>query len=161
MNEERAGSKPFVEGLTLPPFQLSPAAALSEVFRQHTDGRRDIDMRKIVAIALVTAVLLIALAVAANASPTRNIKYVRVGETADGQPVYVAVIQLKYMHAALAARVFGGQVIPDQNTMMYRPSDSQNYGRDNSRYNNGRNNSRSYMDNDIHSGYSRQYQTRY
>jgi len=108
-------------------------------------------MRRIILLTLVTTVLLIAAAVAANASPTRTIKYLKVGETTDGQPLYIALIQLKYMDAALAAEIFGGQALPGQNMMTYGPSASRNYG-SNNRRSDGRNTGRRYGNNDTRRG---------
>ena len=118
-------------------------------------------MRRIALVTLLTAVLLIAAAVAANASPTRTIKYLKMGETADGQPLYIAIIQLKYMDAALAAEIFGGQALPGQNMMIYRPSDSRNYGSNNSRRGDERNTGRRYGSNDTRRGGASRYEDRY
>jgi len=117
-------------------------------------------MRRIALVTLVTAVLLVAAAVAADASPTRTIKYLKVGETTDGQPLYIAFIQLKYMDAALAAEIFGGQALPGQNMMIYRPSASRNYG-SNNRRSDGRNTGRRYGSNDMRRGHSSRSGDRY
>ncbi len=61
------------------------------------------------------------------AAPGHSVQYLRIGQTADGQPVYVAFIQLNYMSAALAADIFGGQVISGQNTMAYGAFNGQGY----------------------------------
>jgi len=118
-------------------------------------------MRRIMLVTLLTAVLLVAAAVAANASPTRSIKYVKVGVTADGQSLYIALIQLKYMDATLAAEIFGGQALPGQNMMIYRPSDSRNYSSNDSRRGDGRNTGRRYESNDTHRGRGSRYENHY
>ncbi len=118
-------------------------------------------MRRIMLVTLATAVLLVAAAVAANASPTRTIKYVKVGETADGQTLYIAFIQLKYMDATLAAEIFGGQALPGQNMMIYRPSDSRNYGSNNSRRGDERNTGRGYGSDDTRRGRGSRYENHY
>lgn len=64
-------------------------------------------------VVLIT-LMFVATALAAHAYPNREITYVRVGETADGQPVYMALMQMKYMDAALAAYIFGGQAVTSQ-----------------------------------------------
>ena len=118
-------------------------------------------MRRIILVTLATAVLLVAATVAANASPTRSIKYLKVGETADGQPLYIALIQLRYMDATLAAEIFGGQALPGQNMMIYRPSDSRNYGSNNSRGSDGRNTGRRYESSDTRRDRGSRYENRY
>jgi len=118
-------------------------------------------MRRIILVTLATAVLLVAAAVAANASPTRTINYLKVGETADGQPLYIAIIQLKYMDATLAAEIFGGQALPGQNMMIYRPSDSRNYGTNNSSRSDERNTGRRYESNDTRRDRGSRYENRY
>jgi hypothetical protein len=78
-------------------------------------------VNRIVLVTGLMLVMLMAMTLAADASPTRQIQYVRVGQSTDGQPVYMALVPLKYMDSALGALLFGGQAFVGQQQQQYGP----------------------------------------
>lgn len=95
-------------------------------------------MTRAIMVTVLIAVMVLVVAAAATAYQTHKINYVKVGMTDDGRPVYVAIIQMNYIDAEVAARLFGGSAVSGSNSVMGRPSATQGYdGGANGRY--GRN----------------------
>lgn len=84
--------------------------------------------------AILIATMVLVTAAAASAYQTHKINYVKVGMTDDGRPVYIAIIQMNYMDAEVAARLFGGTAVSGGTGAQTRSSATQGYGGANSRY---------------------------
>ena len=89
-------------------------------------------MNRAILPAILVAVMILMAASAAFAAPKHKVNYVKVGMTDDGRPVYVAIIQMNYMNAELAARLFGGTAVSGQNSALARPPVTKGYSGRNS-----------------------------
>jgi len=92
-------------------------------------------MTRVILATMLIAVMVLVAAATASAYQTHKINYVKVGMTDDGRPIYLAIMQLNYMDADVAARLFGGTGVSGSHGAINRPSATQGYdGGANGRY---------------------------
>jgi hypothetical protein len=114
-------------------------------------------MTRVILATILIAVMVLVAAATATAYQTHKVNYVKVGMTDDGRPIYLAIIQLNYMDADLAARLFGGTGVSGATGVTGRSPATQGYdGGANGRY--GRSDGYSP---DYGQGYGRGYDQRY
>jgi len=87
-------------------------------------------VNRAIIIAIVALGILVLATASAMAAPRHNVKYVKIGITDDGRPVYVAIIQMNYMSAEVAARLFGGTSVSSQSGALARPPVTHGYNGD-------------------------------
>ena len=92
-------------------------------------------MTRVILATILIAVMVLVAAATASAYQTHKINYVKVGMTEDGRPIYLAIMQLNYMDADVAARLFGGTGVSGAIGAVGRSPATQGYdGGANGRY---------------------------